>query len=223
MGLDRLPSAPCPHNVVMRSQEFVNVPRTEVSKEISRETCVWMASRKWELGRGYMAIKPTRLIRERANATLVPDWLNHYGTPAEVLKRESARVLCRTEYYFTDQVSGPLNRPIRVALPGRRARWVTRSLSVSTRRVVPLERTWWQSPCRDDEVRVPKSIWEAHHPSHTFSGMCLLANPNQVSFVDTVQNLVRSETQGKEEIFFSRYAHSVTESFSFRQFWALNE
>lgn len=224
MGLDRLPSAPCPHNVVMRSQEFVNVPRTEVSKEISRETCVWMASRKWELGKGYMAIKPARLIHERANATRVPSWLNHYATPADVLRRESERVLVRTEYYatcsswspYTGRRTGPL------CLSGK----VDKYSMYSTRRVVALERTWWRSPVRDDEVRVPKQIWEAHHPSHTFSGMSLLVNPLRSDYVDVVPYLVRSKTQGGENVFSSEMSHKMTRfsglSF-FRQFWALNE
>jgi hypothetical protein len=228
MGLDRLPSAPCPHNVVMRSQEFVNVPRTEVSKDISRETSVWMASRKWELGRGYMAIKPTRMVHERAKATRVPGWLNCYTTKAEVLKRESARVLCRTEYYFTDSVSGPVKRPLRVKLPGMaKAKFTSGpSLSICTRRVVALERSWWKDPCRVDEVRIPKQIWEAHHPAHTFSGMSLLANPYQFDYVDTVRNLLRSETQGGENVFSSWFAEQSLLNqglSSFRQFWDMNE
>nr|UYL95429.1 MAG: RNA-dependent RNA polymerase [Lianyungang Botou tick virus 1] len=226
MRLDRLPSAPCPHNVVMRSQEFVNVKRQEVSKDISRETCIWMASRKWELGRGYMAIKPTKLVHERAKATRVPAWLNRYDTKPEVLKRESARVLVRTEYYFTDSVSGPRKRPLRVKLPGQsKPSFLSESLSISTRRSVPLERTWWSPPCSVDEVRIPKSIWEAHHPPHTFSGMSLLANPSSVPYVDVVKNLVRSETQG-DEIFYSRVADRTLLNSGlscFRQFWALNE
>ncbi|QKI79885.1 RNA-dependent RNA polymerase [Erysiphe necator associated ourmia-like virus 55] len=214
MKLDRLPAAHCPHNIVMGSQEFVTVSRDLVDKKMSREASIWMASRKWELGKEYEGVKPTKAVTERAKATQLPPMLTSRKYPTKGLKEESARVLKRREYWWTDIANfiGSLKAPKGY------------ERSASAWREVKLERVWWGDRCHADEIRVPKSIWEASNPAQHHEGLCLLTKPSSVPYVDTVASLRDSTTQEGEEFFYSGIGHEMSGlpvySF-FRQFWAM--
>jgi len=214
MKLDRLPAAHCPHNIVMGSQEFVTVSRDLVDKKMSREASIWMASRKWELGKEYEGVKSVKAVTERAKATQLPFMLTSRKYPTKGLKEESVRVLKRREYWWTDTANflGSLKAP----------RGYERSASAW--REVKLERVWWGDRCHADEIRVPKSIWEASNPAQHHEGLCLLTKPSSVPYVDTVASLRDSTTQEGEEFFYSGVGHEMSGlpvySF-FRQFWAM--
>ncbi|QGY72593.1 RNA dependent RNA polymerase [Plasmopara viticola lesion associated ourmia-like virus 63] len=157
MKIDRLPAAHCPHNIVMGSEEFVTVPDDSVSKELKRDTAVWMASRKWELGREYTVRKQGKVVSERANATRIPNLLQSWKTPARELKEASSEVMRRREYYWAHKVNVPIGFPARGLLPRDRP-------SVSSWRWAPLRRTWWQDSVRREGVRIPRVLWEELNP-----------------------------------------------------------
>nr|WAK77949.1 MAG: RNA-dependent RNA polymerase [Plasmopara viticola lesion associated ourmia-like virus 63] len=157
MKLDKLPAAHCPHNIVMGSGEFVTVPEESVSKELKRDTSIWMASRKWELGRGYSVRKQGKVVSERANATRIPNLLQSWKTSAREMKEASSEVMRRREWYWSHKVNVPVGFPARGLLPRDRP-------SVSIWRWVPLRRTWWRDSVRREGVRIPKVLWEELHP-----------------------------------------------------------
>jgi len=199
LKLDRLPAAHCPHNIVMSSQEFVSVDRALLSKEISREAANWMASRKWELGRGYESKKSPQMVSERAKATRLPEFLTSSLTSTKVLREESHRLMRRTEHYWS--CSGNflgLTKP-----PKGYER------SIYSRREVRSERAWWQDRVHVDEVRVPKTIWEAHNPPWQFDGFCKLLVSSSVPRFDLVSSLRTQATPEAGEIFYSGIAERM--------------
>jgi hypothetical protein len=157
MKIDRLPSAHCPHNIVMGSEEFVTVPDEQVTKELARDSAIWMASRKWELGREYTAFKQGKVVSERANATRIPNLLQDWRTSARELKEASSAVMRRKEYYWNHKVLCHGDFASRGLLIQDRP-------SVSTWRWVGLRRTWWRDRVAREGTRVPKVLWEALHP-----------------------------------------------------------
>lgn len=157
MKLDRLPAAHCPHNIVMGSGEFVTVPEDSVTKELRHDSAVWMASRKWELGREYSVQKQGKAVSERANATRIPNLLQDWSTTAKELKEASAAVMRRKEYYWNHKVPRPGDFAFKGLLPRDRP-------SVSSWRWVALGRPWWRDCARREGTRVPRVLWEALHP-----------------------------------------------------------
>lgn len=203
MKLDRLPAAHCPHNIVMGSEEFVTVPEASLTKGLRHDSAVWMASRKWELGRGYTVRSQGNVVSERANATRIPNLLQSWKTTARELKEASSKVMRRKEYHWID--SGA--RELGVAsglLPRDR-------VEHSGFRWVGLGRTWWRDSVRREGTRVPKVLWEALHPPLS-----------PFSHDDIVPDLVKQKTGG---IFSSAYLalkQAGIESMV-GQFFAMNE
>nr|WAK78006.1 MAG: RNA-dependent RNA polymerase [Botourmiaviridae sp.] len=201
MKLDRLPAAHCPHNIVMGSAEFVTVPEDSVTKELRHDSAVWMASRKWELGRGFVVKSEGNMVSERANATRIPAYLNNWATSARELKVESVAALRRKEYHWSDTLNylGSTKAPKGYERSSSGWRWVE------------MKRTWWCDRVRREGVRVPKVLWD-------------LLNPPLSPFHrdDLVADLVKSKDGG---IFSSSYSALVSDSIctGFRQFWSLNE
>ncbi|QKI79905.1 RNA-dependent RNA polymerase [Erysiphe necator associated ourmia-like virus 75] len=184
MKIDRLPGAHCPHNIVMGSEEFVTVPEESLTKELKRDTAVWMASRKWELGREYTVRKQGKVVSERANATRIPDLLQDWRTSARELKEESSAVMRRKEWYWNHKVLCHGDFASRGLLIRDRP-------SVSMWRWVGLRRTWWRDRIAREGTRVPKVLWEALHPPLS-----------PFSREDTVADLLKQKTGG---IFSSAY------------------
>jgi len=199
LKLDKLPAAHCPHNIVMGSQEFVSVNRALLSKEVSREAANWMASRKWELGKGYESKKSSQMVSERAKATRLPEFLTSSLTLTKVLKEESHRMMRRTEHYWS--CSGNFLGSTRPPKGYER--------SIYSRREVRSERAWWQDRVHVDEVRVPKAIWEAHNPPWQFDGFCKLLFSSSVPRSDLVASLRTQTTPEAEGIFYSGIAERM--------------
>lgn len=203
MKLDRLPAAHCPHNIVMGGAEFVTVPE-DSAKELRHQSAVWMASRKWELGRGFAVVSEGNMVSERANATRIPAHLNSWATSAQALKSESARVLRRKEFYWSHKVRDPTNFALRGLLKS--------DLPVVSRwRWVGKERTWWRDSVRREGIRIPKCLWEALHPPLS-----------PFSRVDIVADLVNTKNGG---VFSSAYLALKQAGLdtAFGNFWAMNE
>jgi hypothetical protein len=156
--VDRLPSAHCPHNIVMASEDFVNVPEFEVSKEISRDTSLWMSSKKWELGAQFSVIREPKAVSQRANATGITGLSVYYRTGARELKEEASRLMRRREYY-----ANPDKRPLQDQLL-LCAGFEVPDRCVVASREVRQERRWWRARIARDGVRIPKEVWYKYHP-----------------------------------------------------------
>jgi len=160
-GIDKLPAAHCPHNVIMGSREFVSVDPTEVTNTMSVATAMWMASRKWELGSTFKVCVGGRMVSERANATQLPSHLQQYRYSAKLLKRESDLLMVRTEYYWHCGPESQVTRPHVIKTLGTHLK---DRMSRSGSRVVKMTRSWWSSRCEVKMARIPRDIWEVKHP-----------------------------------------------------------
>lgn len=157
--VDRLPAAHCPHNIVMASEEFVNVSTKDVTKDISKDTSRWMASRKWELGAQFRVVREPQLISQRANATGMSGLSVYYKTGAREMKEEASVLMRRREYFANPDRESLSNQLLRCA--GLRSGPL---VPVAYSREVRKERPWWKERPSRDGVRIPKAVWYNHHP-----------------------------------------------------------
>jgi hypothetical protein len=99
-NIPALTGAPCPHNIIMRSTEFVSVEPEKVPEKAHGAIAQWMAARKWELGRTFQRTKPRQWLAERQSQVLtsVPElWFRSVGSIRKVVR------LWRTELYQVSQ------------------------------------------------------------------------------------------------------------------------
>jgi len=65
-----LQAVPCPHSVIMKSTEFVNVTPDRVDDKAHRKIAEWMAARKWELGVTFRRTKARDWLKDRQSQVL---------------------------------------------------------------------------------------------------------------------------------------------------------
>lgn len=84
-----LQPAPCPHSIIMRSTEFVNVSPDRLDKQAHGKIAEWMAARKWELGRTFKRTKSRDWLKERQSQVLTVSnhyWFSSLGTLRRVVR-----------------------------------------------------------------------------------------------------------------------------------------
>jgi len=70
--LPALEPLPCPHSIVMKSEEFQSFPADLISPEMSRGIGRWMAARKWQLGKTFVRVKSKSVLEFRRKSIPFP-------------------------------------------------------------------------------------------------------------------------------------------------------
>lgn len=201
MKLDKLPAAHCPHNIVMGSEEFVTVPEACVSKQLRHDSAVWMASRKWELGREFAVSTGGKQVSERAEATRIPSFLQNWKTSAKELREAASRVMTQKQYYYhcapERQITTGLVKTIRSGCKTTAdlKAFEAKHCEVAVRDA-QMARTWWRTKAVREGVRVPVSLWEVDNPPTRHEGMAKLPVTSYVPHTDVVRNLLTGEGEG---------------------------
>lgn len=99
IDLPPLQPAPCPHSVIMRSTEFLNVSPERVTPEAHGMIAEWMAARKWELGRTFKRTKSRDWLSDRQRQVLTVTnrfWIDTLGSVRRVVSlwRKELTELC---------------------------------------------------------------------------------------------------------------------------------
>nr|UTQ48831.1 RNA-dependent RNA polymerase [Monilinia fructicola botourmiavirus 1] len=141
-----LEAPPCPHNIVMRGDEFQSFPRKQVSKEVVKDIGSWMATRKWQLGKSFVPTKISGLLRSRQSQVLP-------ALKCFLDLRETKEAAKTSVWRF---FGNPFDRETKFVF------------SPTGNRCAVLGRSYWTRPVKCDDVRVPVALLSKHNlvPRH---------------------------------------------------------